>query len=348
MFPTRLGQRLRLQSCSVFLAITLLFTTGLNSTVSASVTPSEQFDLTASSTALFKEKALQNATVLQSIAFDNVNQHLYTMQVMQGGLKLPGESAVVAGATRVLNGDLCVTKLDLAGNVISYMYLKGFGHGVSFGVEPGTGQAGEAVAYLWTEVDSVAEGVNGWGTKLARFPFVDGAVVTPNTPWLEKRQLVAGADRTTVNIDAAHGLLTMRYRLNDQFQYGVYSLAQVKQNNYVQVAHVLQPTNLVYDFQGYTSWGSYLYLLEGTAYGTTGSVSPDGNTYITSVDLNTGSVVDRQLTKAGYSLDYREPEGMAIQIPNASSPDEARLSFGFASGASGARVASIYYKEVLE
>jgi hypothetical protein len=348
MISIRFNRRLRLQSCSLALAVLLLVAQGFDSKVSASVAPSAQFDLTASSTQLIREKALKNNTVLQSIAFDNVNQHVYTMQVIQGGLQLPGESAAVAGATRALNGDLCVTKLDLAGNILSYMYLKGFGHGVSFGVESGLGQQGDSVAYLWTEVDSVAEGSTGWGTQLARFPFVDGAVITPNTTWLEKRQLVSGADRTTVNIDMTHGLLTMRYRHNGQFQYGVYSLDQVKQNSYVQLAHVFQPTNLQYDFQGYTSWGSYLYLLEGSAYGTTGSIAPDGNTYITSVDLNTGNVTDRQLTKAGNSLDYREPEGMAIQVPNLSNPLDARLSFGFASGATGARVGSIYFKDSLQ
>jgi hypothetical protein len=47
--------------------------------------------------------------------------------------------------------------------------------------------------------------------------------------------------------------------------------------------------------------------------------NPDVNTYITRIGWNTGSVSDRQLTKAGQSLYYREPEGLAIQIPDTSS-----------------------------
>jgi hypothetical protein len=343
----RISRRLLLQTCGAFLALALLLPPMFGGKVMASVPTSGRFDLTAPSTELIREKDLHNNTVLQSFAFDNDNQHIYTVQLMSGGQQMPGESAPVSGSARALNGDLCVTKLDLSGNIISYMYLKGFGHGVQIGVEPGVGQKGQPVAYLWTEVDAVNDGTNGWGTQLARFPFTDGAVVTPNTPWLEKHQIVPGADRTTVNIDTVHGLLTMRYRLNGVFHFGVYDLAEVKQNRYVSLADVLQPA-LSYDFQGFTSFGSYLYLLEGTAYGTSGSVSPDGNTYITCVDLNTGSVTDRQLTKAGYTLDYREPEGMAIQIPDRNNPNAARLSFGFASGASGARKASIYYKDVLQ
>lgn len=324
-------------------------TVTLNNQVHASVPTSDAFDLSTPATMLIREKAVNNATVLQSIGFDNVNQHIYVAQLIQGGLQLPGEPAPVSGAVRSANGDLSITKLDFAGNKLSYMYVKGAGHGVSIGVEPGIGQNGQPVAYLWTETDSYDEGSGGRGTKIARFPFTDGAVVTPNTPWLEKHDIIPGAYNTTASIDMEYGHLTLRYRLNGVYYFDVFDLEQVKQNNYVSLAHIQVPAvNTGSSFQGYTKHGSYVYVLEGKKYGDPGSVYPDGNTYITSVDLNTGVTLEKKLTRAGYTLPFREPEGMGIQIPDMNHPEEARLAFGFASTVSStdsSKLVSIYFKD---
>lgn len=316
----------------------------------AAIPQSKIFDLTDPADMLLREKDVHNVTVLQSFGFDNVNGHIYVAQVTQGGLKLPGETAAVSGAVRKSNGDLTITKLDLSGNILSYMYVKGAGHGVNIGVEPGTGQNGEPVAYLWTEIDSVDEGSGGRGSRVARFPFTDGAVVTPNTPWLEKHTIVQDSFNTTISLDMVHGNLVMRYRLNGSYYFGVYNLEEVKQGIYQPISTIPVPP-VQSSFQGYAAYGSYIYVLEGTAYGTPGSVSPDGNTYITSVDLNTGQVIDRRLTRAGYSLPFREPEGLAIQIPNLNNPGAARLAIGFASTISSTNThkrISIYYKDKLD
>jgi hypothetical protein len=66
--------------------------------------------------------------------------------------------------------------------------------------------------------------------------------------------------------------------------------------------------------------------------------------------LNTGAVVDSQHTNAAYTLLYREPEAMSIQIPTVNDPTTARLCFGFTSYTSSTntnKVQSIYYKDVL-
>ncbi|WP_328517115.1 hypothetical protein [Paenibacillus radicis (ex Xue et al. 2023)] len=348
------NSRLFAQVCAVFL-ITAMLIPSLppNNKASAlgTLPVSSVFDLTDSSDMLIREKPLQRSTVLQSFAFDNVNKHIYTAQLIGGGLQLPGESSAPTAETRDINGDLCITKLDLSGNIISYMYVKGAGHGVSFGVEPGVGQNGEPVAYLWTEIDSFNDNGSGRGTKIARFPFTDGAVVTPNTPWITKHTIIPGAVNTTVSIDMTHGNLLMRYKLNDVFRLAVYNLEQVKLGNYVSLVDIAQPTITGNPtFQGYALFGNYAYLLDGNYYGSPGSVAPDGNTYITSVNLNTGAIVDRKLTKAAYSLLYREPEGLAIQIPNMNNPGAARLAMGFASyisSTNSGKQASIYYKDVL-
>ncbi|WNC13877.1 hypothetical protein [Brevibacillus brevis] len=296
---------------------------------------SKVFDLSAPTTQLVKEAELQNGTVMQSFAVDDVNDRIYVLQLMAGGQQLPGESGPVAGAQRDKNGDLTLTQLDLDGNKLGHMYLKGFGHGVQMGVEP----VGDT-AYLWTETDAVKEGSSGWGTQLARFPFSDGKILTPDSPELEKHRLIQGADRTTVNIDQANGLLTMRYRQDGSFHFGLYDLDKVKRGEYEPIADVPQPE--VGTFQGFASYGGYLYLLDGNSYGSGGSVEPKGNTYITAVSLSTGVLVDRQLITAGDDLTFREPEGLAIRIPDPEHPQKAELCFGFASSFTPLRLANVF------
>ena len=322
--------------------------------------------------------------------------------------------------------------------------MTGFGHSVQIGAEP----VGSS-AFLWTEVDSVTDdGVSGWGSRLARFRFTDGAVFSPASPEVRRMRLVPESDCTTCGIDPATERLVMRYRVDGQFRYGLYDLAQVRRNEFTPLADVAQPelsyrnagqcsalqgggegprwegrqgpssavdrgrvemdpgdnqarvrarnvaaglaetvnacgvdvrpervpadrgeagTRLgvacsarsaegipaIYgggggqSFQGYTSYGGFLYLLEGSSYGSGGSQPPTGNTYLTCVDWASGAVVDRQLVTDDAGLPFREPEGMAIQLPDPSRPDRARLCFGFASGVAGARTATVCYKDTL-
>ncbi|WNQ09030.1 hypothetical protein MJA45_15390 [Paenibacillus aurantius] len=296
---------------------------------------SKRFDLTAQATEVIRDKALHNGTVLQSFAFDNANSRIYTVQLMAGGLQLPGEAAPVSGGTRDGNGDMALTELDAEGNETGYMYLKGFGHGVQIGVET----VGDT-SYLWTETDSVKEGSSGWGTQLARFKFENGKVLTPASPELEKFKLMEGIDRTTVNIDPTNNLLTMRYRKDGSFRYGVYDLEAVKRREFQPIADVAQPT--VGTFQGFVSYGGFLYLLEGNSFGSGGSTAPVGNTYITTVNLQTGEVEDKQLVSAGADVTFREPEGMAIRLPDAKHGQKAELCLGFASDFTPHRLANIF------
>ncbi|GAA2306026.1 hypothetical protein GCM10010149_64830 [Nonomuraea roseoviolacea subsp. roseoviolacea] len=281
-----------------------------------------RFDLAAPATGLIWKKALHDETVLQSFAFDNAHGHIYTVQVKNGA----GSSAA---------GHLCLTKLSLGGAVLGHMYLMGFGHGVQIGVEPSGGSA-----YLWTETDAVADGANAWGNRLARFAFASGRTITPTSRGVTRYAPVTGATSTTCAIDPTTGRLVMRYRKNGGFRYAVFPLQAVRSGSRTPVRDIAQPAGLG-TFQGYAAHGDYLYLLDGDAYGPANPAP--GNTYLTCVDLRTGRTVQRALTQAGKSLDYREPEGMAIQIASG----RPRLCLGLASGAAGARKASIFSKTAL-
>ncbi|MBO0995020.1 phage baseplate protein [Bacillus sp. SD088] len=293
--------------------------------VQAKIPLTQPFDVKGQALEIFREKPLQNSTVLQGIGFDDRHQHIYTVQVMEKGYRFPDEKTAVRGAERASNGDLVLTKLDIKGHKLGHMYLRGFGHGVSIGVEPSNDEV-----YIWTETDAVAgTGKNGWGTRIARFPFRDGKTINPNASILEKFDFLPNIDHTTVDIDHAHQLLTMRYRQNGKFYFALYQLADVKQHRFQPIAKMAQPK--LGTFQGFASYGNYLYLLEGNDYGTRDSQKPNGNTHITTMDWKTREIVDKQWIGIANNLPFREPEGMGIYLPRDQDPDQVLLCIGFAS-----------------
>ncbi|MFD9946280.1 teichoic acid biosynthesis protein C [Nonomuraea sp. NPDC059023] len=281
-----------------------------------------RFDLTGPPEGLIWRKPLKDQTVLQSLAFDNRNGHIYTAQVRNG-----------TGSARA--GDLCISKLSLNGALLGHMYLMGFGHGVQIAVEP----VGSA-AYLWTETDGASDGQNAWGRKIARFPFVSGRTLTTRSPNVTKYAPVPGATSTTCAIDPSTNRLVMRYRLSGAVRFTVYNLDTLKAGRPVALSQAEQPPGLG-TFQGYTLFQDHIYLLDGDAYGPANPAP--GNTHLTSVSLLTGQKVERRFTAAAKSLDHREPEGMAIQIAGG----QPRLCYGLAAGRPGARLVSIVYKSKL-
>ena len=218
-----------------------------------------RFDLSVPSTQLIREKAAHNDTVLQSFAFDDAGGHLYTIQLMQGGIRLSGESAPVSGADRAARGDMCVTKLSLTGSELGHMYVRGFGHGVAIGCEP----AG-ATAYLWTESDANPE--SGYGRAISRFAFKDGAVLDSGSSGLATHRPVAGSTSNQPAVDMLNKRLLLRYRQGGEARYRLMSLAGVTAGDYSAVYDI--PQAGVEDgevFQGFTVLGDYVYQLTGTA-----------------------------------------------------------------------------------
>ncbi|KRG16227.1 hypothetical protein ACA30_02355 [Virgibacillus soli] len=303
--------------------------------VQAELPHAKSFDLNGQEVELLREKSLQDHTVLQSFAFDYRNQHIYTVQLMAKGYQFSDERRALKGAERASNGDLVLTKLDMAGNKLGYMYLRGFGHGVSIGVEPD----GKEV-YIWTESDAVANGgKNGWGKRIARFPFMNEETIESNTTIIEKFEFLPNVDHTTVNIDHVHNLLTMRYRENGEFHFALYHLDDVKRHHFQPIVQMTQPQ--LGTFQGFVSYGDFLYLLEGNNFGTGDSEKPKGNTYITTIDWKTGKVIDKRWIGIASDLPFREPEGMGIYLPRDKNPNETLLCLGFASTISKANAAKV-------
>jgi len=311
----------------------------------ASVPSAPQFSLSGSGGTIFRGVRLYNQTVLQSFTFDNLNQFIFTVHVMQGGIQLPDESSAISGGVRQGNGDLCVTKLDLSGNILVHMYLRGFGHGVQIGSEPEG-----STTYLWTETAAPAKssGTDTFGTKIARFPFVSGQVLDATSSSLQVFAPVPGSTSNSCNIDIAHGYFLLRYVQSGAHWYALFDLSDVKAGSTSSIVTMQEPT-LPSTFQGYACFGNYIYALAGEAYAECPPSSSDtGDTCLTTMDINSGAIVDSFPTGAGKTLEYREPEGMTIQIPDLSNPSQARLCFGFASEESctvSPKYAKIFYKD---
>ncbi|MET9436511.1 hypothetical protein [Streptomyces sp. NPDC006551] len=288
-----------------------------------SVSVEGQIDIAGPVGKLLHRRPLKNATVMQSFGVEPVTGEIFVIQVAEGGLTLAGESGPVSYADRAAHGDLCVTRLTQAGAITGHMYLRGFGHGVSMGVENRDG-----VTRLWTETASkpTQDGKTGFGTAVTHFEFRSGTVLdhgsslhsTPYTP-------AAGATGVTCTIDPTTNRLIVRFGSNGM-HFESYDLAKAAAGVWEPIARIAQPDPNG-TFQGYASLGGVVYLLAGQAIAEDNPANPfPGNTYLTAVDWATGAVLDQRLVLAGPGLVYREPEGMAVSIRDG----VPHLHFGFA------------------
>ncbi|MFF7972830.1 Teichoic acid biosynthesis protein C (Precursor) [Streptomyces sp. NPDC007905] len=280
----------------------------------------EHIDLAAPAVRWVREKAtLREPTVLQSFAFDEVRHHLYVLQVTRGGLE---------------DGDLCLNRLDHGGGRLGHMYLKGFGHGVSMGVQNDP----DGTVWIWTEADAL----HGYGKGVTRFRFANGA--TRTTKDVEVRYPIEGSRNNQPTLCTATRRMAIRYRLKNVPRYRVWDLNAFIARDYASPLADFPQTGAHPDpavpFQGYALHGDHLYQLAGTAYNArTNPAAHHGNTYLSCLDIRTGELLASHRTGAAHTLDYREPEGLAVR--HAGGP---RLYIGFASGEPGARKFSLYYK----
>jgi hypothetical protein len=271
---------------------------------------------------LWQKATLKEPTVLQSFAFDEQTEHLYVLQVT---------------ATGHAAGDLCLNKLDYQGNRLGAMYLKGFGHGVSMGIQH---DAKDGSTWIWTEADAE----NGFGQGVTRFHFKDGAVHTGAD--VKIRKPVPDSTNNQPSVCMASRRIAVRYRDKaNKPRYRIWDLDAFTARDYdspiADVAQVGAHPDAKIPFQGYALHRDTVYQLAGTAYNTTTNpFAKRGNAYASSIDITTGKLLQQQRTEAGYTLTYREPEGVAVR--GASDP---KVYLGFGSGEAGARHFSIFVKD---
>lgn len=266
------------------------------------------FDIAAASE-LLAPTPLHDITGPQSLAFDDVHGHIYTLQVMQGGLRLPGERHALRASARRLNGDMCVTKLSASGATLGHMYLRGFGHGISFGVEP----SGKKVL-LWVEAD--AHPRTGYGRAVTRVRFRDGAVVDSSAPSVRHHRPLPGSKANHPALDLAGRRVLISHRAGKYHRYAVYRMSDFLGGHYAPV-HTVRSSGLGKGerFQGCALLGGFVYQLTGHPYSDAAGDNPPGaggNTYVSAIDLRTGEAAGRHRVTAAPGLPFREPEGIAV------------------------------------
>ncbi|MEU0820325.1 phage baseplate protein [Streptomyces mirabilis] len=273
------------------------------------------------------KKSLHANWVMQSFAYDNVNQHIYFAQSNTSNTNPDNV------------GDLWITKTDTSGNELGSMALHNFGHGVSIAVEPYQG-----AVYLWTEWWTNMD--TGFGTRIGRFKFVNGATLEMTDGSIQDR--TPSIADTMVNpqpaIDPSTDRLWVRYKVDTDmprivgFDMSDARAGRLTEKPDYRLAERALPSRgdwgKANPFQGFAVYGRYAYILEGAA---------NGPSYISVIDLNgsgQSTVVDKWETTAGQSLTGREPQGMAIWLASGA----ARLAFGFHSNTDGVRQSSVFYK----
>ena len=291
----------------------------------AALPTSPKFDLGASPVHLFGPKMLHESHHgMQGFTFDDVNRRLFIVQALNGG----------SGA------DLVVNQVSASGAVLGSMIVEKAGHGVSIAAE-----AAGTNTYIWIECDADVNTSAGRGTALARVQFKD----TDRKTIVDTAKVFQGSDTITAAVDPVNNRLMVRRIEDGDWWLSVWPLATARYGRTAdRLVHVRQPIpSPAETFQGYTFYGQYAYLFYGD-----GQTNPDNiNSKIRCVDLNNVDssnvaqfVGSAALTKAGSSLVYREPEGMAVHRM-----DSGRLGlfFGFASRSSSGgddRYANLYYK----
>lgn len=273
---------------------------------------------------------------------------LHDSTVMQGFAAAPGPSwifsqltqdgrAGLTGAQHAARGDITLTRAGPAGKIWGWMFLSGFGHGISVAVQPRPGGF-----WVWTEtaaVPDVHDPAHGYGTKIARFAWAPGATLSMSSPGVEVFGPNPGATHQTVSLDLAHGLIAERYvsvTLGVP-RIAVYRLADFTAHTYPALRRITVPPSVA--AQTSQGWailpgGTEVAYLTGDPY--TGTNPPPGNAELTV--FGAGGVVSVTPLTEGAGLVYREPEGVTVAA--------GRLCHGFASGPAGARRASIYCRSL--
>ncbi len=300
---------------------------------------------------------LSEATAAQSFGYDDPANMLYTAQIAQ------------TAAADDAEGNLTITRVDNDDTSRKWtgMLLKGFGHGVSIGVQPNPDSTGNPRnAYLWVECKSPkpsSSDDSARGTKLCRLSFHAGWTVTYNRTsdtftakdssgdaaaiTVDVYDPVADADTYTANVDMSSGRIIVRYSVDGAFRFRVYSITDMRARNYsAYLADRAMPTMSALaafyptgsqatikdqPFQGYAMYGSWVYLLHGKG-------GKSSHTFISAMDLNTGALksaltpIDERSVASAVGFSDWEGEGMAIRTL----PDGGiRLRWGLALGASG-------------
>lgn len=287
------------------------------------------FNLRGGASALLDPFDLTYSRVHQQVFYEPITDLMYVTQVIANGVTLPGETEPPPTGVRDSRGDIAVNRVNMAGEVTGVMWCRRFDHGSGIGVEY---DAATGKTWVWLPFDAVEQpiGTNAHGRRLCRIEFVDQAVIDPeDVPADQAYEPFTGTVSITPGLDLVNGRMTVAYSLGSGTQYAVYDLADFKAKDYTAPLHAFGRPSYE-NFQSWTVFGEYIYQQHGTAYSEddTNPPPPDGNgnAFWVVIDMRTGNVVDRVDNTYALTLDYREPEGLAVF----DLPTGPEFVFGFA------------------
>lgn len=270
-----------------------------------------EFDM-HSGTEVLAPARLFNTTGPQSFAFDDANGLVYTLQTLQAGIRLSDEDEPLAASDRKDAGDMCLTRMTAAGKITGHMYLRGFGHGISFAVEP----AGKRT-HLW--VEGKADPRTGYGRSVARTPFKDGAILDSSDAAVTHFDPVPGASDVSPSLDLAGGRVLVSHERGGERRFAVYQMEDFLAGRTESAQFVKAGVQVKEEewFQGCALHGNFIYILTGNPYTDKNGKNPrksGGNTYISAIDVTTGMAQGRHRVTVAPDLPFREPEGMAVTL----------------------------------
>ncbi|MEU6862010.1 signaling protein [Streptomyces sp. NPDC046876] len=259
---------------------------------------------------LLAPSPLFNTTGPQSFAFDDTNGQVYVLQTVQSGLQLDGEDEARDSGERKSAGDMCLTRLSSSGKTLGHMYLRGFGHGISFGVEP-TGSR----TFIWLE--GRADPESGYGRTVVRVPFKDGEVLDSSHESVRHFDPVPGSVDVCPALDLEDERVLVSHEEEGVHRFSVYGMADFLDGRFDAAQTIRAGVQVKEEewFQGCALYGDYVYVLTGNPYSGKNGKNPrksGGNTYISAIDVRTGKAQGRHHVTVAPDLAFREPEGIAV------------------------------------
>jgi len=281
------------------------------------------FDVGGTPSAIMTNVTLSQSRVHQTAAYEPVKNRYYATQVIDDGVTLPGESGPPPDGTRSARGDLAINELDASGTVLNVMYVRGFDHGQSLGVEDVGG-----TTRLWISYKAVMTSLGGntFGRSIAYLPFQAGAVIDVTDPSISDFTPFT-ANSMSPGFDPANNQFGINYNTGSGSRVRIYDLAAWRAQDFSTWLYDF-PRATFPTFQGWALYGNYVYLRNGDAYSDDNPPPPDGNgnTYWTVQDVRTGSTVRRFQDLTFLNLPYREPEAVGVFLY----PAGPQLIYGFA------------------
>ncbi|WP_425824659.1 hypothetical protein [Streptomyces fractus] len=311
-------------------------TTPANSDPNRQVLPpaTSRIDVAAEPDTLLFNALLHDVTGMQSFAFDDVNGHIYAMQITENNVQLYDEAAPVSYADRKAHGDMTISRLDTDGNLQDRMYARGIGYSMQFAVDARP----DGTVKLWTGFYASSGGTSGYSQRVGYFDYepyddVEKRGILDSVNVDAQFNPTAGYDRwVACNIDPVGRRLIYGFNPSGTTvrEHIVYDLDEAYQGIFRPLARVPVDENDPEDAgptQGFVSYGNYLYVWAGDSLAS----SPEGYSVIRIYDLTTGErISSTSVTALMGEVEAREPDGLAIRTPDPTNLDNVHLVAGFA------------------